>query len=128
MTCACGCGEETRVYRGRSQKYVRGHHMRRPEYAWIRLRGNAGARSGEDHPNWKGGISCEARRQRKGVVCERCGFVPEHPCQLHLHRHAEPDAETLCANCHWLCGHYEKTRGLRNVPWRVAAPLGAERG
>lgn len=34
--------------------------------------------------------------------CERCGFIPEHRAQLDLHRHREPDAETLCANCHRL--------------------------
>jgi hypothetical protein len=45
----------------------------------------------------------------KGDVCERCGFVPEHPCQLDVHHrdgnHQNNDPsnlETLCANCHRL--------------------------
>ena len=41
--------------------------------------------------------------------CERCGFVAEHPAQLHVHHrdrsraNGDPDnLETVCANCHVL--------------------------
>jgi hypothetical protein len=45
----------------------------------------------------------------KGSECERCGFVPEHSCQLDVH-HLDRDwqnndpanVQTLCANCHRL--------------------------
>jgi 5-methylcytosine-specific restriction endonuclease McrA len=42
-------------------------------------------------------------------ACERCGFVPEHICQLDIHHldgdHLNNDPAnlaTLCANCHRL--------------------------
>lgn len=45
----------------------------------------------------------------KGDQCERCGFLPEHPCQLDVHHrdgdhenNAPANLETLCANCHRL--------------------------
>jgi 5-methylcytosine-specific restriction endonuclease McrA len=51
------------------------------------------------------------RRRVKKPTCERCGFVPMHPNQLHLD-HIVPKAlrgpdrafnrQTLCANCHVL--------------------------
>lgn len=47
--------------------------------------------------------------------CEKCGFVPEHSCQLDVdhidcdHSNNSPDnLQTLCANCHRL-----KTRNER---------------
>lgn len=48
------------------------------------------------------------RKFKKGS-CERCGFEPEHKCQLDVH-HIDGDHEnsapenlqTLCANCHRL--------------------------
>lgn len=46
-------------------------------------------------------------RQSKGVECERCGFVPEHWCQLDVDHidgdHSNDNSDnlrTLCANCH----------------------------
>ena len=69
------------------------------------------------------------RRQRhKGPVCERCGFVPEHPSQLDID-HIVPLSEggaddpsnyqTLCANCHRLKTLEEKRRHLfvRSTTW-----------
>ena len=53
----------------------------------------------------------EKRKYRKFVkeVCERCGFIPEHACQLDVHHidgnHHNNDPgnlKTLCANCHRL--------------------------
>lgn len=48
-------------------------------------------------------------RKHKGDTCERCGFIPEHTCQLDVdHRDGDkkngnPDnLQTLCANCHRL--------------------------
>lgn len=45
----------------------------------------------------------------KGEVCEECGFIPVHHCQLDVdhidgnHNHNSPDnLQTLCANCHRL--------------------------
>lgn len=45
----------------------------------------------------------------KKSVCERCSFIPEHPCQLDIHHidhnHFNNDLsnlKTLCANCHRL--------------------------
>jgi hypothetical protein len=41
--------------------------------------------------------------------CQRCGFAPEHPCQLDIdhrdgnHKNDDPtNLQTLCANCHRL--------------------------
>ena len=46
------------------------------------------------------------------TCCERCGFEPEHTCQLDLdhidgnHSNDSPDnIQTLCANCHRLKTH-----------------------
>jgi len=45
----------------------------------------------------------------KKVVCEQCGFQPQHLCQLDVHHldgnhsNNEPvNLQTLCANCHRL--------------------------
>ena len=53
-------------------------------------------------------------RRYKGNICERCGFVPENPCQLDVHHvdenhenNEQSNLQTLCANCHRLvtfCG------------------------
>lgn len=48
-------------------------------------------------------------REHKKDVCNRCGFIPEHPCQLDVH-HIDlnhfnnniDNLETVCANCHRL--------------------------
>jgi len=45
----------------------------------------------------------------KKKICQKCGFVPEHPCQLDVDHidgnHYNNDLknlQTLCANCHRL--------------------------
>ncbi len=47
----------------------------------------------------------------KSNCCDRCGFVPEHPCQLDLDhvlpksrggRNDRSNLQTLCSNCHRL--------------------------
>ena len=50
-----------------------------------------------------------AQRKLKGDVCDKCGFVPEHLCQLDVdhidgdHKNNSPEnLQTLCANCHRL--------------------------
>jgi hypothetical protein len=50
-----------------------------------------------------------AYRAAKADTCERCGFVPEHPCQLDVDHHdgdrlnsSSDNLVTLCANCHRL--------------------------
>lgn len=44
-------------------------------------------------------------------ICARCGFVPEDPCQLDVHRHRHIDHELLCANCHRLVTKREARAG-----------------
>jgi 5-methylcytosine-specific restriction endonuclease McrA len=53
----------------------------------------------------------ERRNYRKGLdlVCRRCGFAPEHPCQVDVHHadgnhhnHDPGNLVPLCANCHRL--------------------------
>lgn len=46
-------------------------------------------------------------RNHKEDKCVRCGFIPEHPCQLDVDHidgnHSNDDIsnlQTLCANCH----------------------------
>lgn len=48
-------------------------------------------------------------RQHKKDCCEKCGFVPQHKCQLDvdhingIHEDNDPsNLQTLCANCHRL--------------------------
>lgn len=57
------------------------------------------------------GIARDSREYvaHKGPICEECGFVPVHPCQLdvdHIDGNHENDnpanLKTLCANCHRL--------------------------
>jgi predicted HNH restriction endonuclease len=50
--------------------------------------------------------------KHKGKVCERCGFIAVHSCQLDVHHidgiHGNDDLknlQTLCANCHRLVTH-----------------------
>lgn len=57
-------------------------------------------------------------RKHLGLACCRCGFVPEHSCQLDVdhvnrnHKDNEPsNLQTLCANCHRLKTYLER-RGL----------------
>ncbi len=51
------------------------------------------------------------RRHKEGA-CARCGFEPEHSCQLDVdhvdgdHKNDDPaNLQTLCANCHRLKTH-----------------------
>jgi hypothetical protein len=48
-------------------------------------------------------------RRFKGQMCERCGFIPQHRCQLDVHHidgnhknNRADNLQTLCANCHRL--------------------------
>ena len=54
-------------------------------------------------------------RNHKKDICERCGFVPEHRCQLdvdHIDGNHNNDnlsnLQTLCANCHRLKTYLNK--------------------
>ena len=47
--------------------------------------------------------------------CEKCGFIPEHTCQLDVdhidgnhYNNAEENLQTLCANCHRLKTHLNR--------------------
>jgi len=51
-------------------------------------------------------------RKHKKQQCEKCGFVPQHMCQLDIHHingihsdNTESNLQTLCANCHRLETH-----------------------
>ncbi|AGH57068.1 hypothetical protein VPMG_00085 [Vibrio phage VBP32] len=53
--------------------------------------------------------------QHKEECCSRCGFLPEHPCQLDVdhidgnpNNYAEDNIQTLCANCHRLKTYQNK--------------------
>lgn len=57
------------------------------------------------------------RKYRKYMkdICERCGFVPEHRCQLDVDHingdhsdNREENLQTLCANCHRLKTYLNK--------------------
>jgi predicted HNH restriction endonuclease len=54
--------------------------------------------------------------KHKDKVCERCGFIAVHSCQLDVHHidgiHGNDDLknlQTLCANCHRLVTHEAHT-------------------
>lgn len=54
-------------------------------------------------------------RKYKKSRCEKCGFVPEHQCQLDVdhidgnHKNNDPEnLQTLCANCHRLKTHRDR--------------------
>ena len=54
-------------------------------------------------------------RLRVGTECSRCGFIPEHQCQLDVdhidgnHKNdADENLQTLCANCHRLKSRRDK--------------------
>ena len=51
----------------------------------------------------------------KAAECGKCGFVPEHPCQLDVdhidgdkHNNEPSNLMTLCANCHRLKTHLSR--------------------
>lgn len=59
--------------------------------------------------HWTSNGSGRRYRWHKALLCQRCGFVPEHRGQLDVHHkdgdHSNNDPsnlETLCANCHRL--------------------------
>lgn len=60
--------------------------------------------------------SCKRKGRRdKKDHCERCGFIPEDPCQLdvdHINMHPwdneSVNLQTLCANCHRLKTKFER--------------------
>ena len=61
------------------------------------------------------------KAHRKGV-CEECGFVPVHPCQLDVdHRDGDKrnddpaNLQTLCANCHRLKTFLNKDCGPNRI-------------
>lgn len=58
-------------------------------------------------------------RRFKGDLCESCGFIPEHSCQLDVdHIDGSRDNnnidnyQTLCANCHRL-------KTYKNKDWEI---------
>ena len=68
MICKCGCGEETKIYRGKHNQYMRGHNN---------------IKKGSDHYNWKGGVryTGDGYRQRwnpNHPFADSNGYVREH--------------------------------------------------
>lgn len=62
-------------------------------------------------------------RGYKKDKCEKCGFIPIHPCQLDVDHidgnhsnNNEENLQTLCANCHRL-----KTQIARNLKIKKAS-------
>lgn len=81
----------------------------------VRLRKKQGGwRCAEAERKWKPPFDPavaqgKAHRRHLGDRCVKCGFVPEHPCQLDVdhidadHSNNSPEnLQTLCANCHRL--------------------------
>jgi 5-methylcytosine-specific restriction endonuclease McrA len=71
-------------------------------------RGNAIYRCYKAHRNQQRALY-RPWSQYKEDVCSRCGFVPEHPCQLDVDHingdktdNSVENLQTLCANCHRL--------------------------
>jgi hypothetical protein len=70
--------------------------------------------------HWKLGIQSERRvyyTKFKKEVCEKCGFVPVHRCQLDIHHingvrsdNSPDNLLTVCANCHRLISREENLR------------------
>jgi len=51
-------------------------------------------------------------RKHLADSCERCGFIPEHQCQLDIHHRDEDKSnndpsnlQTVCSNCHRIIEH-----------------------
>lgn len=72
--------------------------------------------------NRKGDLLKRPYLRFKKDHCERCPFMPVHPCQLHVH-HRDYDGknndplnlETLCANCHALETQMKRDEIFRNT-------------
>lgn len=87
-----------------------------------------GGKTANGFDRWKCWTKLKHKRRpwlkHKKDKCERCGFIPEHPCQLDIDHmdgdksNNDPDNYlTLCANCHRL-------KTLLNKDWlKNKAPL-----
>lgn len=83
---------------------------------------------------WNKGLVNEnakhAYKRFKKDCCERCGFIPEDPCQLDVdhkdgnHKNHDPNnLQTLCANCHRLKSKQNKAADFIVVSPQVGALL-----
>lgn len=91
-------------------------------------------KSGEEHPNWKGGVKPDVYRRRAfdayGKACMRCGTIEEHDNDIHVHHRdrnrrngAVENLEVLCRTCHmqehhrirveWTCPQCESVKMLQ---------------
>ncbi len=130
MKCWCGCGHETKIFRGRPNKYIFNHHNRgkhHSEKVKEKIRcGNKGkirseltknkiknTKKGPDNPSWLGGISflpyCfkfnsnlkEAIRNRDNETCQLCGEMDKRR-KLSVH-HIHYDKENCYPDLISLC-------------------------
>jgi hypothetical protein len=69
----------------------------------------------------------EKRYGKKKEICERCGFVPQDPCQLdynHIdgnHDNDDPkNIEVICANCHRLVTKLQVAFGIVQIFGRAS--------
>lgn len=97
MCVKCGKNPQQHIGRGKYRSLCAGCHRRRHEMTM---------------PSYRPYI-----KHRKDK-CERCGFIPEHPCQLDVdhidgnHDNDDPtNLQTLCANCHRL-------KTMQNQDWK----------
>jgi 5-methylcytosine-specific restriction endonuclease McrA len=118
-TCSI-CGPVRVVYKRHRDQYrcitpVRAQRRKQREAARKRIprtppKPRSPAQRQRDAERW-------SYRHIKGDRCEKCGWVPVHPCQLEID-HIVPrsaggtnhrdNLQTLCANCHRLKTHLEK--------------------
>lgn len=88
----------------------------------VRWRCRNGAAANNLHSYYK-------NKPAKKETCERCGFVPEHACQLEIHHidgdrknNAVNNLQTLCSNCHQYVTHLDRTERKLKCWKKLGAP------
>src|SRR5580765_7294467 len=72
--CECGCGQPTRFYRGRYNRYILRHSNRGMKMKWNR--------KGENNPNYNGGTFIKNNylcvKKPNHPFCDTQGYVKQH--------------------------------------------------